>query len=232
MLTPVDRLLETVWATLFPARCLGCGRRGVALCPPCRATLPYLDASACQRCAWPSRSAGPCRACKRIPAALASVRAVCAYEGAARQAVHTLKFRSGRYLAPVLGQLLCEVATRRPLQADLVVPVPLAPRRLRDRGYNQAELLAEHVVESVGGTLAARLLEREDRAPQQTLTAVERRTNLRGAFSCANPEAAHGQRILLVDDVMTTGATLGACAEVLVTAGASRVSALVFARDL
>ncbi len=146
--------------------------------------------------------------------------------------MHTLKFRSGRYLAPVLGDLLRRSLERRPLRADLVVPAPLSSARLRQRGYNQAELLAAEVAAAVGGSLAPSLLAREDRRPQQQLTAAERRKNLRGAVSCLDPQAAAGQRVLLVDDVMTTGATLSACAEPLVAAGATWVGALVFARDL
>jgi ComF family protein len=164
--------------------------------------------------------------------ALNSVRAAFVYEGVPRRAVHTFKFRSGRYLAPVLGELLRASLEQRPLHADLVTPVPLAPRRLRERGYNQAALLAEYVTDAAGASLATGLLAREDRPPQQRLSAAERMDNLLGAIRCTDPSAASHRRILLVDDVMTTGATLSACAEALADAGASHVSALVFARDV
>jgi ComF family protein len=160
------------------------------------------------------------------------VRAVCAYQGAARKAVTTLKFRSGRYLAPLIGDLMRVELRRRPIRADVLVPIPIAPKRLRDRGYNQTELLAREVVEAVGARLATDLLRRVDRPAQQRLTAAERLSNLDDAIRCVAPEQVHGQRVLLLDDVCTTGATLSACAEVLVEAGAARVSALVFARDL
>jgi ComF family protein len=160
------------------------------------------------------------------------VRAVCVYDGLARKAVHTLKFRSGRYVAPVLGQMLRDHLGRRPVQADLVAPVPMARARLRERGYNQAALLAEQIVDQVGGTLVEDLLHKADRPPQQTLSAAERARNLEDALRCARPELVEGRRVLLVDDVMTTGATLSACAEALDQAGANQVFALVFARDL
>ncbi len=226
------RALGPLWAALFPARCLGCGRRGVALCERCTAGLPFLPATVCPRCASPRPAAAACRACAHLPAALATVRAVCAYEDVARKAVHTLKFRSGRYLAPTLGLLLRQAAERRPLRVDLVVPVPLSAARRRERGYNQAELLAREIVGPVGGELAPTLLARLERAPQQRLSAPERRRNLRGAVTCVAPELVVARRVLLVDDVMTTGATLGACAEALAGAGALWVGALVFARDL
>jgi ComF family protein len=160
------------------------------------------------------------------------VRAVCVYAGVARKAVHTLKFRSGRHVAPVLGGLLRSHLQRRPLHADLVVPAPMSRARRRERGYNQAELLAREIVDLVGGTLMADLLEKADRPPQRTLSAAERQLNLRDAIRCAQPDLVTGRRVLLVDDVMTTGATLSACADALQAAGAERVFALVFARDV
>lgn len=160
------------------------------------------------------------------------MRAVCVYDGVARKAVHTLKFRSGRHVAPVLGGLLRSHLARRPLHADLVVPAPMSRARQRERGYNQAALLAEEIVEMVGGSLASDLLEKADRPAQQTLSAAQRGRNLQGAIRCARPELIRGGRVLLVDDVMTTGATLSACADALDQAGAQRVLALVFARDV
>lgn len=224
--------LDALSAALFPARCLGCGRRGVALCEPCAATLPYLPNAVCPRCALPRTSRPSCSGCRHLAPELAGVRAVCAYEGIARKAVHALKFRSGRYLAPLMGGLLGQAAARRPLRADLVVPVPLTPGRMRDRGYNQAELLARAVMDEVGGTLAPHLLWREERPPQHTLAAAARRANAAHAVHCADPPSVAGVRVVLVDDVLTTGATLGACAQALTAAGANHVSALVFARDL
>jgi competence protein ComFC len=226
------RGMALVSEALFPARCLGCGRRGVALCAACRAELPYLSAGVCARCASMRGPRGVCHGCRRLSPSLSVVRAAFAYEGAARGAVLALKFRSGRYLAPLMGELLREHLARRPLHADVVVPVPLAARRLRQRGYNQARLLADQVAASVRGTVVADALERVHRPAQQTLPAADRLHNLLGALSCPTPAAIDNQRVLLVDDVVTTGATLSACAEALADAGARRISALVFARDL
>src|ERR687888_918603 len=221
-------VLEAVWRTLFPPRCLGCGVHGQAVCGRCAQTLPYLPPRVCHRCASPGPRRTACRACARLSPALARVRAVFAYEGVARRAVHAFKFRSGRYLAPLLGTWLRANLEQRPMHADLVVPVPLAPGRLRERGYNQAALLAEQVVPLVGGPLAAALLERADRPPQQTLTANQRLANLHGAIRCRDHDHVRGKTVLVMDDVMTTGATLSACADALTEAGARRVIALVF----
>jgi ComF family protein len=146
--------------------------------------------------------------------------------------VLSLKFRSGRYLVPLMGEFLRRELELRPLHADVVVPVPLAPRRMRQRGYNQALLLAHQVATIVRGEVIVDALVREERPPQQSLAAAERRLNVRGAFRCPRPTQVHNHTVVLIDDVVTTGATLSACTDTLAQAGARRVSALAFARDL
>jgi ComF family protein len=217
---------------LFPPKCIGCQMRGTALCAQCRLELPYLPEGVCARCAALRSARGACTACRRLSPALGTIRAACAYEGAARTAVLTLKFRSGRYLAPLMGDFLRAEVARRPLTAEVVVPVPIAPDRLRQRGFNQAALLAREVAAAVGGVVVEDALARTERPAQQTLAATERLRNLSGALTCAGTRAICDRRVLLVDDVVTTGATLSACAEVLRHAGARRISALAFARDL
>lgn len=230
----LERALALVSESVFPARCIGCGTRGTALCRGCRQQLPYLPPGVCRRCAARRGPGGSCHGCPRLSTAISSVRAPFAYQGAARAAVLTLKFRSGRFLAPLMGELMRDQLQLRPLRADIVVPVPLAPRRQRERGFNQALLLAEEVAGAVHGRVVRDALERQDRPAQQTLGAADRLTNLEGAFRCraAAFASVEGQRVLVVDDVVTTGATISACAHVLAEAGAARITALAFARDL
>jgi ComF family protein len=213
---------------LFPPCCIGCSRRGVALCGACRLELPYLPGQVCVRCAAYRPARGGCRGCRRLSPAVGWVRAPFAYAGAARSAVLTLKFRSGRYLAPLMGELLCSGLSG--MQFDAIVPVPLSPNRLRQRGFNQAELLAARVADSLEAPLEPGALSRIERPSQRSLGAAGRLSNLAGAFACGRD--LHGRRVLLVDDVVTTGATVSACADTLAHAGAGRVCVLAFARDL
>src|SRR5690349_19408302 len=196
---------------LFPARCIGCQRRGLALCEPCRAELPWLPRDVCFRCASRRAGSGACRGCRRLSPALSWVRAPFAYAGAARTAVLNLKFRSATYLVPLMAELL--EASLRDVEVDGVVPVPLSMRRQRERGFNQAALLASKVATSFGAELVAEALIRTERPPQHTLGAVARLANLKGAFDCTRHDAVQGKRLLVVDDVVTTGATVSACAD-------------------
>src|SRR5207302_8092970 len=110
----------------------------------------------------------------------------------------------------------------RPLEADVIVPVPLTRQRLRSRGFNQATLLAEHIAATLNATIAYGVLSRQERPAQQTLGRHERLMNLERAITCPQPDQVLGRRVLIVDDVVTTGATVSACAEALAQVGARR----------
>ena len=230
---PWHLLWHLLWNLIAPPRCITCRRRGTLLCPDCLHALPMLPPNVCRRCAAPRlRTTHKCRACARLSSSLHSVRAAYCYAGAARTAVHVLKFGAGRQAAAVLGELVRRHVKHRPLRAELVIPVPLAPSRQRQRGYNQAALLAEQLTGAIGGQLITDALTREDRPAQSTLGAAERLVNLHGSIRCARPDVVRARRVLLVDDVMTTGATLSACADALAASGARQVLGLVFARTL
>lgn len=224
-------MLDPVWALVFPARCLGCRRRGTPICSRCEEAIPWLGAETCPGCATASALGRLCGRC-RNPSALDGLRAACSFEGIVRQAIHDLKYRQSRFLAPVAADLLARSLATRPLQADLLIPVPLAGARRRERGYNQSELIVDHLAAAVGVPSAPGGLERvRETPPQVGRSAAERRLNVRDAFGCPDPSAVAGRRVVLVDDVATTGATLRACAEPLKAAGATRVYGLVVARD-
>ena len=177
---------------------------------------------------------GPlCGACRRREPEFDYARAAARYDGVVREALHALKFRGRRALAAPLGELLIEVATAgAPAGApDLLVPVPLHPRRERERGFNQATLLARRVGRSWGCPVREDVLVRTVATRSQTeLDAAARRANVRNVFQARRPALVAGRRVILVDDVLTTGATLSECARCLRAAGAVTVGALTVAR--
>ena len=224
----------------LPNRCVGC--RGVigadgALCPACFARLDFITAPLCGRCGLPLPSGAgeelSCGACLAQPPRFAAARAALVYGGLARDVVLMLKHADRTDLARPLAEWLRRAGAPRIDSADLVTPVPLHPRRLARRRYNQAGLLAQALAKQCGLPLSPDLLRRIRATPSQGhLNARQRHQNVRGAFAVRPRSAARlkGARVLLVDDVMTTGATLDACAAALLKAGAAAVDALVVAR--
>ena len=210
---------------LFGGSCYLC--RGAAddlLCAPCDADLPRLSGTRCPRCALDSPRGVLCGRCLGDAPHYDATVAALAYEFPADALVHALKFRGELALAGFLGS---EIARRiSAIEIDSVVPVPLSAARLRTRGYNHAAEIARHLLP---GKLDLALCERSrDTPPQMDLPFAERRRNVRGAFRCTR--ALMGASIAVVDDVMTTGATLNELARTLKDAGAARVVNLVVAR--
>lgn len=225
------RLWSALAALLFPSRCLGCGRRDVDLCASCRAALPRLPERRCPTCAASPGTLGVCDDCRSRDIALDGVRVEYAFTGAVRTAIHRLKYRHGTYLVPTLRDLCLDALTVRPLAPDAIAAVPISPKRLRQRGYNQSQLIAE-AVGTATGTIVIQALTRIREGQSQTrLDAIGRRENVRGAFALAPAIDVEGRRLLLVDDVMTTGATLNACAAALKSGGAAQVFGLVAAKE-
>lgn len=217
---------------LFPKRCALCGREGILLCPSCAAGLPRLSGPLCSRCGLPCTPGEACSACAAHPLPLEGLRSLWAMESGARQLVHQLKYGGLRALADPLGaELAAMVRAWRP-PVDAVAPVPLHPRRLRERGFDQAELLAQSLSQA-SGLDVMRGLRRTRATPQQarTLSREERGRNLANAFVWEG-EGIAGCCLLLVDDVATTGATLAAAANALRAAGAAGVWAVTVAREL
>ena len=211
----------------FGGACYLCrGQARGLLCGACRVELPPLGHALCPRCALPSPGGALCGRCLAEPPDYDATVAVLAYDFPADVLVHALKFRGELSLAPFLASLLKEKLTPAD-EADVVIPVPLSPARLRGRGYNQALEIARHLPGRIDFSSCVR---ERDAAPQMELPWAERQRNVRGAFRCTRSLA--GAKVAVVDDVMTTGATLDEVARTLKRAGAARVVNWVIARTL
>ena len=212
---------------LFGGSCFVCRAASrELLCEACREELPRLGDELCPRCALPSPRAAVCGRCLSEPPAYDATTAALAYDFPADTLVHALKFRGELALAPLLGSLLS--ASIASWSVDRVIPVPLSSGRLRGRGYNQSVEIARHLAR--GKLDVDTCVRRGDAVPQTELPWDERRRNVRGAFGCRRPLT--GATVAVVDDVMTTGATLDELALTLKRAGAARVVNWVVARTL
>lgn len=209
------------------------------VCSACAQQLPSIDlASACPGCAQPSASASRCGACLAHPPPQSAVMACFDYRFPLDRLVQSFKFSANLGLVQFFTDAMVRSVQRRAgrnehsnLGDAVLVPVPLAPKRLAERGFNQSALLASAVGRALDISVAHDRLRRvRETPPQSGLNGAARRRNLRGAFAC--DESLHGKRVILVDDVMTTGTTIAEAAEVLLAAGAIEVRAWVVARAL
>ena len=208
----IRQLFDQAIDLLYPRTCNHCGRVGQAWCAHCRALLeayPFVLAE------------------RQLDSGL-HVMSVGPHEGLLRDAIHAFKFDGARDLAEILGAGLDDGLIQSQVDIDVVVPVPLHERRFRWRGYNQAALLADMVAANLGVPHAPLLTRTRYTGTQVGRDATARRAAVDGAFA-ADPAVINGQRVLLIDDVVTTGSTLMACADALADAGASFVIAACIA---
>jgi ComF family protein len=206
----------------FPANCAGCGRECEALCARCR---PALDARLELRGGTPIGLPGD------LPSPLLQLEWCAPFAGPVRGALHQLKYAGERRLAQPLGEAVARRWSRVGEGTTMVVPVPVHADRERQRGYDQAALIAEVAARVLGLPLVRALERARATVAQFELDRDMRSSNVSGAFRVRDPSVVVGQWVLLIDDVITTGATLAACAEVLESANAYAVSAITVARE-
>lgn len=239
------QLFDSLFSVVFPDSCRICEQTievwtRVPVCPACINDVSPLKRTGndCAACGLPLPAPGQkqCGRCEAGEYEFDRARSYGAYEGTLREVLHLFKFHGMRPLAGPLGARMADVLREgwASNEIDAVIAVPLAAQRLRERGFNQAELLAREVARRAGLPLVKEACRRKRATPPQTgLTRAQRLENLRGAFVPGKKAAAvSGLRILLVDDVFTTGATLSACARVLRHVGARSVCVLTLARTL
>ncbi len=249
----LSAVAESLFATLFPSDCRLCQTPLVNIsrlpvCLPCLAEIRAITGGVCSICGErlfspqaPYAAETRCDLCRRLEPPFVKAAAYGSYDGGLRELIHLLKYQQVRPAAAVLGRMLAEAVgglepgwSQNPV---VVIPVPLHARKLRQRGFNQSELIAQHALKLGAGSgrlvLGSLILQRRRETQSQIgLTRHQRRENLRGSFAVARPEEIAGREVLLVDDVFTTGTTVSECARVLRRAGASKVFVATVARTL
>lgn len=212
---------------MLPPSCAGCGKPGVRLCQVCLDAVEPVPAGKCVLCG--QQHGGGAAFCSRTNA-LDSAVAWGYHTGPLRKVIHRLKYQRDLALGEALCQNLEAVVMQAGMQVDIAAPVPLAAGRERDRGYNQAAILALPLAAGLGVRYAPRIIRRVRETESQVgLSLRERQENVADAFR-ARPDLIGGKRVLLVDDVLTTGSTLDAAAQALKEAGAVYVGAVVASR--
>lgn len=232
-------LLEPLRTLFFPAHCAGCGRavpEGDDLCASCNSGIEKIRPPRCEVCSQPYSGDIPVFTCPNCHGeafhfeyAIAMVRS----RGVVREMVHRLKYGKELWLGRIFAGWMCEGLADPRLQGwspDALVPVPLHPRRCREREFNQAEILCNELSRLCGIPVVLPLARRRYTTTQTQLDRRGRRQNLRDAFILVKNRDVTNMNLLLVDDVLTTGSTLDACAAVLLEGGAASVRALTAAR--
>lgn len=237
ILAPLRRLVDS----MLPPRCLHCQaivEGEAALCPECWPLFDFLSAPLCHSCGFPFEyDPGPadtqCAACLAHPPHFDRARSVLVYGEHSRQIILDFKHGDRTWPAPAFGRWLARAGAELTAEADIAAPVPLHRSRLYARRYNQASLLAQALGRATGLAVQPDLLARHRATPSQGhMSPTARRRNVQGAFRLRPgfEELVRDRRVLLVDDVLTTGATAGECARTLKRAGAAAVDVLTLAR--
>ncbi len=230
---PAYHLYRWLWGSLdllFPPLCGGCGRRGTHWCPDCQNQVEPIQPPFCDICCQPRNVSGLCFHCSIDRPHFSQLRSWGVYAGPVREAIQNLKYRRNISLGLVLAKPLIDLFFDLEWDVDMIIPVPLGVARLKERGYNQAVLIARPLALRIDVPCETQGLYRvRETRSQVGLSINQRRENVRNAFQ-ATKEKVSKRRILIVDDVATSSATLGACASALLNAEADEVYCLTLAR--
>jgi competence protein ComFC len=226
-------LYQLFWSSidiLFPPACGGCDRAGVRWCQECNQKVETISPACCQICGQKLSNSDICPRCNSVRPIFSHLRSWAVFNNEIRNAIHKLKYRKDMSLGEILSRPLIELISSLPWEIDIVMPVPLSDERQKERGYNQAALIAFPIALSMGLKYHTKALRRvRDTVSQVGLSFDDRHINVSGAFA-ADQRIVYKKNILIVDDVATSGATLNACAEALLVADAKEVNAVTLAR--
>ena len=232
---PAKFLYNGFWTTLdwlYPPYCAGCGNPGTLWCQECQsASTPIPLHSICDHCGQIlPKNRTTCAACMDNPPQYAAMRSWATFTGPLRKAIHSLKYQQNMGLGILLAAPMSTLLDKLQWQVDIITAVPLSRQRITERGYNQSYLLARPIALTHRIPFIPQAIKRTRNTPSQVgLNAPERKINVADAFS-ANPEIVKNKSVLLIDDVATTGATLSASTQALLSAGAKHIYALTLAR--
>jgi ComF family protein len=236
-------LIEKLFQFFIPSQCPCCdqflGERKKGLCADCVAQVRWINPPFCSICGTPFLSreieSHPCGTCTTNEKYFTTARALGYYEGPLQEAIHRWKYQGRTSLTPLFGEWMAGTFRRywQPSSVDLLVPVPLHPKRLRERGFNQALLLAKEISRRLRIPYRKRTLQKKKPTPPQVnLSGSEREEGVKGTFQVSKKEDLDGLSILLLDDVYTTGATVNECSKVLIAGGAKRVDVFTLAHAI
>jgi ComF family protein len=228
--TIINKVSNFVFDLIFPKFCVGCGIEGTWLCNNCKKDILLVESQVCPDCLKISQQGKYCKDCRK-KYALKGIMCACYFEeGPTREIIHNFKYNSVTELQGVLGDILYRVFKKSDLLIDLITFAPLHRKRMAQRGYNQSEILTQKLSEKSKIKYQSLLIKKRSTKRQVELTGKLRRKNLTGVFSIIKGINIKNKRILIIDDITTTGATLDECAKVLKSAGAREVWGLVVAR--
>ncbi|MGD0745749.1 MAG: ComF family protein [Verrucomicrobiota bacterium] len=242
--TPFQTWLNVGLGFLYPENCQLCGERHATagegyVCAQCRSGVRFIRPPFCERCGLPFEgdltTPFECANCREMELHFSAARSAVVARGPVLETIHRYKYQRALWFEPFLADLLLRetVPALRGQPWDLIVPVPLHPLKQREREFNQAERLAVHLGSAASIRVNQKLLRRVLYTSTQTrLTRPQRAANMRGAFAMRNGARLDGERVVLVDDVFTTGATTSACAQALLAAGAEDVCVWTVARGI
>lgn len=215
---------------IFPPRCVGCNKSGYRLCTTCLEKIQRISHPYCVLCGKKLIKGSICSTCKVMPLKITAIRSWAVYDATTRKALHQLKYYRNISLGETFSQFLCNLLIETGWEIDVVTPIPLGYARRKQRGYNQAALLAKPVAQKLNIRYQPKIVTRNrETISQVNLNYAERKNNVLGAFD-ANENLAYGKNVLIIDDVTTSGSTLDACADALFKAGAKNVYGMTVAR--
>ena len=233
ILFALHRLFWAAADWLYPPHCAGCGHHGERFCASCLSQVVLITDVRCAFCGdKTSDGSSVCIKCNRNSVSFNAAASWAVYGGELRKAIHALKYRQDMALGAFFATFLIATIEKQGWNFDFVIPVPLSPDRMKERGYNQSELLSRPIAfyfQVPHSSMA--LIRIKDTGTQVNHTKIERDLMLKDAFY-ANPDKLNGRKVLLVDDIITTGSTINHCAKALKEAGTSEVYALSIAKTL